>query len=251
MKRFNLNWPRRPTPANPPPEILSIEGVDVTVRFCHSDRARGYRLAINRDSQVRVTIPRRGSMAEARQFLTRHHAWLAKHLRRVSNLPRRDAAWPAGASIYFRGQLMTLVVAEGADGTMLRLGDALALQLPPHIDTSGDLRPFVEDQLRGRAEVELDARTRELAAQRSVSIRRIEVRAQTSRWGSCSKTGTVSLNWRLIQTPPEVRDYVIIHELMHSREMNHSDRFWTLVAAACPGYRACERWLKEHGVEIL
>jgi hypothetical protein len=75
---------------------------------------------------------------------------------------------------------------------------------------------------------------------------RVVVRNQRTRWGSCSRRGTLSLNWRLVQAPVFVRDYIILHELMHLREMNHSARFWRLVEAACPDYAMAERWLKAH-----
>ena len=74
----------------------------------------------------------------------------------------------------------------------------------------------------------------------------MSVRSQRTRWGSCSAGGTVSLNWRLIQAPEAVRDYIIYHELMHLREMNHSSRFWDRVAGVCPGWREAERWLKRN-----
>jgi predicted metal-dependent hydrolase len=76
------------------------------------------------------------------------------------------------------------------------------------------------------------------------------VRAQKTRWGSCSARGTISLNWRLIQAPPGVVDYLIIHELMHRREMNHSARYWKLVAQAFPDYRRAEQWLKKSGIDL-
>jgi hypothetical protein len=72
------------------------------------------------------------------------------------------------------------------------------------------------------------------------------VRSQKSRWGSCSRRGTISLNWRLIQTPAFVSDYICLHELMHLRQMNHSPRFWREMERVCPDYRMAERWLKEH-----
>jgi predicted metal-dependent hydrolase len=76
------------------------------------------------------------------------------------------------------------------------------------------------------------------------------VRNQRSRWGSCSRRGTISLNWRLIQTPVSVRDYVILHELAHLKEMNHSKRFWREVARLCPDYKEAENWLKRHSGEF-
>jgi len=105
---------------------------------------------------------------------------------------------------------------------------------------------------RRRALHELPARLRELAARNRLSVSRISVRNQRSRWGSCSPSGHICLNWRLVLMPEAVRDYVLIHELMHLRRLDHSQRFWKLVAAACPEFNKARRWLREnrHTLEI-
>jgi predicted metal-dependent hydrolase len=86
----------------------------------------------------------------------------------------------------------------------------------------------------------------EYATQHELPVKRVTVRNQRSRWGSCSRRGTISLNWRLIQAPGFVRDYIILHELAHLRHMNHSRRYWAEVERLCPGYLEAERWLKRH-----
>src|SRR5688500_6381784 len=98
---------------------------------------------------------------------------------------------------------------------------------------------------------ELVQRTRELAAQTNSQIARITIRSQRTRWGSCSRRRAISLNWRLIQTPAFVADYIILHELMHLRQMNHSKRFWDEVENVCPTWREAEKWLRQHGREII
>ena len=125
---------------------------------------------------------------------------------------------------------------------VVRLGDLLILVPNP----SADLRPAIEGHLRTLAAKELTVRTLEFAALHQLSIHRVTIRAQGSRWGSCSFSGVISLNWRLIQTPPFVRDYIILHELMHLRQMNHSARFWKEVERVCPDYRSAKLWLKEN-----
>ena len=84
------------------------------------------------------------------------------------------------------------------------------------------------------------------AQQHGLKVQRIVVRNQKSRWGSCSPRGTISLNWRLIQAPEFVSIYMILHELMHLKKMNHSPKFWREVEAVCPSFREAERWLKQH-----
>ena len=99
-----------------------------------------------------------------------------------------------------------------------------------------------------RARRELVPRVGELAHQHGLRVQRVSIRRQRSRWGSCSRQGTISLNWRLVHAPEHVRDYVIVHELMHLREMNHSDRFWAHVDAAFAERKAAEQWLKKHAI---
>ena len=95
-----------------------------------------------------------------------------------------------------------------------------------------------------RAQRELPPRLRELAALHGLAVKRISIRNQRWRWGSCNRGEHICLNWRLATMPEWVRDYVLIHELMHLKRMDHSARFWKLVAAACPEYRAARAWLR-------
>ena len=88
------------------------------------------------------------------------------------------------------------------------------------------------------------------AAAIGVSFKRVAVRDQRTRWGSCSTTGTLSFNWRLALAPPEVLDYIVVHEVCHLREHNHGPRFWSLVAERRPGYRDQAEWLRRHGHEL-
>jgi predicted metal-dependent hydrolase len=101
--------------------------------------------------------------------------------------------------------------------------------------------------LRERARTELPARLSAIAAEQGMSVTGVSIRNQRTRWGSCGRDGHISLNWRLVLMPPAVRDYVLIHELMHLRRLDHSPAFWKLVAAACPSYREARQWLRQNG----
>jgi predicted metal-dependent hydrolase len=101
-------------------------------------------------------------------------------------------------------------------------------------------------EFRRRAAHELPERLRHLAAHHGLRVSRISVRNQRSRWGSCSPSGHICLNWRLVLMPDTVRDYVLIHELMHLRRLDHSRHFWRLVAHACPDYERARQWLREN-----
>jgi predicted metal-dependent hydrolase len=115
-------------------------------------------------------------------------------------------------------------------------------QLTPSALTADERR-----MLKDRAQRELPARLLELAAQHGLTVSRVTIRNQRSRWGSCGRDGHICVNWRLVRMPAAVRDYVLIHELMHLRRMDHSPAYWKLVAAACPGYQDARRWLRVNG----
>ena len=101
--------------------------------------------------------------------------------------------------------------------------------------------------LRERARRELPPRLLELAERHQLTVRRVSIRNQRLRWGSCGRTGHICLNWRLLLMPDWVRDYVLIHELMHLRRMDHSPQFWAHVAEACPEYETARHWLRANG----
>lgn len=104
---------------------------------------------------------------------------------------------------------------------------------------------------RRRARQLVSALAEEEAGRIGVSYRRIRIGAQRTRWGSCSPTGTLSFNWRLVLAPPEVADYVVVHELCHLRVPNHSRSFWSLLEQHRPQWRDQRAWLREHGGELL
>ena len=104
--------------------------------------------------------------------------------------------------------------------------------------------------LRARALRELPPRLLELARVHGMSVSRVSIRNQRTRWGSCGRNGHITLNWRLVVMPEWVSDYVMVHELMHLRRLDHSPAYWTLVAAACPQYLDARRWLRAHAERL-
>jgi predicted metal-dependent hydrolase len=210
--------------------------------FVRSGRARSYRLTLRKDGVAVATIPVRGTEAEARAFVQQHQPWLDRARARQARRPRAAEVWAVGTPVLWRGELTEIRDTGGEKPTVCLAADVFRV---PALE--GDLRPTLEAHFARRGKIELPARTWELSAITGVDVKQVTVRNQRSRWGSCSANGTISLNWRLVQTPETVRDYIIYHELMHLREMNHSDRFWRRVAEVCPGWREAERWLKQNG----
>ena len=219
--------------AAPRPEIV----------FVRSPQARRYRLTLRRDGLAVATIPVRGSEREAVKFVEAQRDWLDRARARQAEKPRPVGSWMLGTHVLWRGSMHEVrLAATGPKPQVSVAADHFRVAA-----LESDLRPTLEAHFARRARIELPARTWELAAETGVDVKQVSVRNQRSRWGSCSASGTISLNWRLIQTPATVRDYIIYHELMHLREMNHSARFWLRVEEVCPWWREAEKWLKRNG----
>lgn len=231
--------PRRarplPTPEAEPPDTDDIQ-------FVRRRGTRRYILRVLDDGTLRVTVPWWGSKREARAFVASQQAWIASQ--RARRVATAEARWGAGREVLVDGQPRPLTQAAEAlhlDGVRVAAAS----------DDPRAVRHGVQRVLRERARRDLPAALLALAAQHGISVTRVTVRDQVSRWGSCSRQGRIALNWRLVQTPPWVREYVLLHELMHRRELNHSARFWRHVAAVCPRYVEARRWLRVEGPRLF
>lgn len=199
------------------PTHIEVNARTYAVTIARHRRARRYVLRMTGDCALRITVPRGASIAGGLAFAKTQSEWIAREQVRRD---KRTRAWAEGGLVWFRGE---------------------------HVP----FEPGFDKRLRAIAAAELPARCAELAGQHGVTISRVTIRNQRSRWGSCSPSGAIALNWRLVQMPPFVSDYVILHELMHVREPNHSRRFWREVAAVCAQWREAEKWLRTHGRELL
>jgi predicted metal-dependent hydrolase len=218
-------------------------------------RARRYVLRLASDGALRLTVPRRGSVEGGLRFIETQRAWIERERARLGE---RATTWGPGTVIWWRGERVTLA----HDGDAIVCGDQrIPHTVAPAVFTgqgslfgakpAEDWRPRLEQHFRKVAARELPPRCLALAADHAVPVARVFVRNQRARWGACSSTGTITLNWRLLQAPPMVSDYVIFHELMHRRQPNHSRRFWKEVASVCPWWRDAEHWIKRNGRTIL
>jgi predicted metal-dependent hydrolase len=215
------------------------------IEFVRVPRARRYILRVRPDGTLRVTVPRGGSRREAEQFVRKHQRWICRERDRVRT-EHAPAHWTDGSEILLRGESVR-VSADARNGSMtVRYGDReLTMEM------AANVRPAIEEDLKLLARTELVPRLQELAAAHRLEPGLISVRNQRSRWGSCARNGNIALNFRLVQMPPAVRDYVLLHELMHIRQQNHSRRFWKLVESVCPDFRDAERWLRTTGKTLF
>lgn len=223
-----------------------IDGRPIRVSVRVSQRARSYRLSIPHGGGPVLTVPAHGRWTEAQDFLTRHHGWLSVRLRRAP----RATPFAAGETIPLRG-IGHRVIGTGRLRGRVEAGadeDGPILLVPGDMQHHG--RRLV-DWLKAEAGRDLRLQSDRHATTLGVRVLAVSLRDQTTRWGSCSTTGRLSYNWRLIMAPDFVLDYVAAHEVAHLKEMNHSIRFWRAVEQALPDMERGRAWLKAHGSELM
>ncbi|MEM9160093.1 MAG: SprT family zinc-dependent metalloprotease [Verrucomicrobiota bacterium] len=209
------------------------------VVFKEHPRARRYVARVNQGGEIVLTVPRGGTQRDALKFANEHARWLRGEQAKMLQKSRKRTELFTGDRIMVRGVEEEILMEREGGRPVVLVGEERIFVADEGMNLA---RPLIE-HFKKKAKEELPRRTKEIADEMGKSFRRVVVRDQKTRWGSCSSSGEISLNWRLVLTTLGARDYVIIHELTHLNEMNHSFAFWKKVKAACPEYGVYERWL--------
>jgi predicted metal-dependent hydrolase len=216
-------------------------------RIRRSQRARRARILVGGDG-VEVVVPRRFPLSEVEPFVEEKRAWIERTLLRMqeteAELP--PALITDGGEVPFLGRRLTLDVRvepqRVREHAALR-GDTLRMALPP----AAPLHEAVERWYRRRAREEVAPLLDAACARAGSAYAGLQIRGQRTRWASCSSTGVMSFNWRLLLAPHEILAYVVEHEVAHLEVLDHSPRFWDVLASRCPDWKAHEAWLRRHG----
>ncbi|TMJ34157.1 MAG: M48 family metallopeptidase [Alphaproteobacteria bacterium] len=217
------------------------------VRLRRHRHARRYTLRIDAPArQVILTMPPRGSVREAKEFAQKHGGWIAARLKRLPE------AFPFahGTEVPVRGVAHRVAHRRGERGTVWEETSSCGDRLLCVAGEPAHLNRRVNDFLKREAARDLAQASRRYARELGVAIKRISVRDQSSRWGSCSNTGVLSFSWRLVLAPPFVLEYLAAHEVCHLVELNHSARFWRLVRRVYPHFERAKTWLDVHGADL-
>jgi predicted metal-dependent hydrolase len=207
-----------------------------------STHAKRISVTVDAHGGVEVVLPDRAPAQEAAVAVLQLRPWIQ---RRLAELDRVRAALAARqGTVPYLGRALRLVPQPGRR-RVLRQGDLLFV---PEGDAQ---RPALERFYRRAAAAEVSERLDRACAQVGVRYRRLTIRGQRTRWASCSRSGTISFNWRLLLAPEPVLDYIVWHEVCHLEVMDHSPRFWALVAERCPGFDEQARWLRLNGPTLV
>jgi predicted metal-dependent hydrolase len=214
-------------------------------RIRRSERARRARILVDADG-VEVVVPRRFPLRDVEPFVREKGPWIDRTLRRLreseAELPRPRLV--DGGSVPYLGERLELRVQTGRSRVVRRGG---TLQVTVEEPGEEALRAALERWYRARAREEVAHRLDAACARAGKTYARLAIRGQRTRWASCSASGTMSFNYRLLLAPPEILDYVVEHEVAHLDVLDHSPRFWNLLAERVPAWREREAWLRRHG----
>jgi predicted metal-dependent hydrolase len=210
-------------------------GLDYVIR--RSARARRVRVTVHPDRTVEVVLPRRAAERQAAQAVAELRPWIERRLRALDRAAA-ELERPAG-TVPFLGEPLRLVPQAGRTRVHRRGAELLV--------PAADPVPALERWYRGQARRIVAERLDAAVARAGTRYTGLTIRGQRTRWASCSTTGAMSFNWRLLLAPPAVLDYVVEHEVAHLEVMDHSPRFWALLESRCPHWRESARWLRRYG----
>ena len=216
-------------------KTIEVNSKELTYRYRFSKKAKYLQLRISRQ-QLELVIPHRISFAEGERFLTGKLDWVSSHAH----------LFHAAKKHYLFGKEISLRLQQDLFLEKYRVSfqnDVLIFNVPQKNSYSAE--ELYEKYLRHVAKKYLIQRGSKLSAKFGFSVKRFSVRGQKTRWGSCSRRGNISLNYNLLKFRKEVIDYVIVHELCHLRQLNHSRKFWNEVAQILPHYKSLKKELKK------
>jgi predicted metal-dependent hydrolase len=215
--------------------------IDIPYTVRRSARARRVRVNVDVHAAVEVVLPARASERAAAAAVEELRPWIERRLRDARVTLARVAE--RGATVPYLGESLQLVAQAGRTRVHRRGGRLLV--------PAGDARPALERYYRRAARTEIAARLDRATALAGTPYSGLSIRAQRSRWASCSAKGRMSFNWRLLMAPESVLDYVVWHEVCHLEVLDHSPRFWALVERRWPRWREDREWLRRHGGTLM
>jgi predicted metal-dependent hydrolase len=239
------------------PRIVEVDGERLEVRVRESLRARTSRIIVGPNRPLEIIVPQHLRDADVDRILAERHAWI----RTKTAKARSIAARPERLGLGQPGVVwldLTPIPVYLTQTTAFDAGPVSARLARDHLDvgpmsfSSPDNAAAiaVERWYRREARTAITETADREARRLGLRYQSIAIRDQRTRWGSCSRRGNLSFNWRLAIAPQDILDYVVVHELCHLREPNHSKAFWRLLDAAIPGWQAHARWLRENGHEL-
>ncbi len=223
--------------------------MELEYKIRRSQRARKMQISIDQKGEVVLVLPRFIPEWIGRNFVIQNQHWISKKKQKISFTLPDQKAWKSGDElVFFDQKFYTIKVLKPTKKSQF---ETVFQALHIYADTQGDINYQIERFYRQQAQKYLTSRSHYFAAILGVDFNRITIKNTKSRWGSCSSKKNLNYNWRIMMAPREVIDYLVVHEVCHLKEMNHSQAFWNLVAGLDSDFKTHKKWLRENQNKLL
>lgn len=230
---------------------INLNGKELDYSLKRSSR-KTISIIIKNTGQIIVACPLETPLTYIEKVLIRKAGWIVKKLAEIREnpIPVLEKSFDNGDVFYYLGEPYKLKIVRDV-GPEICLKDGLMILQIPEAPDRIKIKSFLKHWYISKATELLEQRIKIYSLSIGVSPKKLAVREQKTRWGSCSTKGNINLNWKLIMSPLQVIDYVVVHELCHMKEMNHSRKFWELVECIMPDYKVYKKWLKDNGYTLM
>lgn len=234
---------------------IQYEGEEIAYSLIQS-RRKTIAIFVEPDQKVLVKAPIQASKEEIHRIVEKKAAWIAAKREEIAKYQPKHQELITGRQLWYQGKTYSLQILTEADGERAKQdrqselsGDKIIVY--SNQGQEAEIRQSLMQWYYREAGQWISQRVEYYNNSLKETINRICIKDQKSRWGSCSSKRNLNFNWRIILAPPEVADYVVVHEMCHLRHLNHSAQFWSEVAAILPDYKERRQWLREHGQELM
>jgi predicted metal-dependent hydrolase len=222
---------------------LSFGALSFDLIIKRNKRAKNVRMRVdNKSAQVFLVLPRWTSVRRGLTFFKQSQDWVAKHLQML----HEALDFEQQGHVDYLGERYNLEHTVSLRARVAANGNTVCVMAP-----KGGVNQALETWFKAQASIFMAETSHKIAQQLGVTINKISIKDMKSRWGSCSPQGNLAYSWRVMMAPRFVAEYLCVHEVCHRKEMNHSKRFWDLVARFCPDHQVARRWLRTHGKTLF
>lgn len=215
---------------------VGVKKIEVSARY--SNKTTRTKIKVSHTGEVELVVPERTSLTKAKEFLLTNLAWVTHKIEAIKNVkaPRNQ--------IPIFGELHKIEHTESYNQLFVRSGAGKIF-----VSCPGSMqKQMITEYLKDLFFSEIKRLVREISKEHRFHVNKIQIKDHKSKWGSCSSKQNLSFNWKLVFAPHHVIRYLVVHELCHLKEMNHSKKFWNLVGRIDPNYSASRSWLRKNSV---
>jgi len=227
---------------------VKLDQTYITFLLRQNTRIKRERLLISPEEGLVLETPQESTLRRAQNLIIKKKEWVLKELKNIKKAHKRVAEIKRyeQSVLVFGKEKVVIIKREQPKDYILEIRNSISLGFKSAHPSHEEIQKLLNDWLKEKAKNYFTMRVRQIN-KGTFEYGKVMIKTQKNLWGSCSAEGNINLNWRLISAPKHESDYIILHELCHTRHLNHSKRYWKLVETVCPTYKQAEKWFDQFG----